>query len=341
MTFSQISPELSNIIIKARRYTASPSAQQITDQEVVDAINTFYMWDLPSHLKLLSLQYTRSIFTQPNVDVYDFDTTKYFDLQPPVYISGYEAAYLQDKNSFYNSWPKLKQKSSVATGDVSGTTSFTFTLSAIPVLRSMSTNTSIDEEYEVMITSQDSSGNSMTLVDIPNGPTTGDLWYDVAGTLTQSIGSSVNYITGVVTAVFPTAPANGVSIESQTTPYVASRPNTVWLFQNKLTLRPVPDDVYELTMNCIIKPSALLNNTDQPIIQEWWVLLAMGAARVILQERLDRDQISILEPFYQEQLNLVENRTLTQLGNQRSSTLFTGNQNNQFGLNSALQGGAS
>ena len=94
-------------------------------------------------------------------------------------------------------------------------------------------------------------------------------------------------------------------------------------------------------MNCIIKPSALINNTDQPIIQEWWVLLAMGAARVILQERLDRGQLSILEPFYQEQLNLVENRTLTQLGNQRSSTLFTGNQNNQFGLNSALQGGAS
>ena len=67
----------------------------------------------------------------------------------------------------------------------------------------------------------------------------------------------------------------------------------------------------------------------------------MGAARVILQERLDRDQISILEPFYQEQLNLVENRTLTQLGSQRSSTLFTGTQNNQFGLYSALQGGAS
>jgi len=340
MTFSQISPQLSNIMIKARRYCASPSIQQLTDQEVVDAINTFYLWDLPSHLKLLSLQFTRTIFTEPNVDVYDFDTTKYFDIQPPIYIAGYQAAYVQDKEQFYGLWPKLKQKATVATGD-GGTTSFTFTLSATPVLRSMSDNDNIDQEYEVMITSQQADGTSMTLVDIPTSPTTGDLWYDIAGVLTQSVGSSINYSTGVVTAIFPAAPGNGISIESQTTPYVASRPNTVWLFQNKLTLRPVPDDVYELTMNCIIRPSALLNNTEQPIIQEWWVLLAMGAARVILQERLDRDQLGILEPFYQEQLGLVENRTLTQLGSQRSATLFTGPQNNQFGLFNALQGGAS
>ena len=73
-----IAPQLSNIMNRARRYCASPSTQQLTDQEVIDAINTFYLWDMPSQLKLLSLELTRTIFTEPNVDGYDFDTKKYF-----------------------------------------------------------------------------------------------------------------------------------------------------------------------------------------------------------------------------------------------------------------------
>ena len=340
-TYSQITPQLSNIINRVRRYTKSPSTQNISDQEVVDAINTYYLWDLPSHLKLLSLQKSKSIFTEPNVDVYDFETNDYFDIQPPVYISGYNAAYFQDKSTFYGVWPKLKQKASVATGN-GGTTSFPFTLSGTPVLRSREvTNPSITDEYEVIISSQQADGTVMTLVDIPNSPTTGDLYYDVAGVLTQSVGSSINYITGAVTAIFPNPPGSGVSVEAQTTPYVASRPSSVWFYQNTLTLRPVPDDVYELIMTVIIKPSALLTDTDQPEIQEWYTLLSMGAARVILQERLDRDQLMILDPYYREQLDLVENRTLTQLGNQRTSTLFSSPGNYQFGLYNALQGGAS
>lgn len=332
------SPNLQSILNRARRYCASPGVQQLTDQEVADAINTYYQYDLPSNLKLLSLQFTRSIFTEPNVDVYDFDTTEYFDIQPPVYIAGYQAQYIQSKNEFYGVWPKLKQRNFVATGDGASTT-FTFTLTGIPVLRSDSTsNSSITDEFEVYISSQDASGNSMVLVDVPTSPTSGDLYFDNAGVFTQSVGSSIDYLTGSVTVEFPNPPGTGVDIVAQTTPYTASRPQTVWLFQNKLTFRPVPDDVYEFTMNVIIKPTALINAADIPIIPEWWTLLAMGGARIILQERLDVDQYAILDPFYREQLGLVENRTLTQLGNQRTSTLFTSPYNYQFGIYNALSG---
>lgn len=334
------SPDLQAIMNRTRRYCASPGVQQLTDQEVADAINTYYLYDLPSNLKLLSLQFTKTIFTEPNIDVYAFDTTDYFDIQPPVYIAGYQAQYIQSKNEFYGVWPKLKQKNTVDTGD-GATNSFTFTLPGIPILRSNSTaNSSIADEFEVYVTAQDVNGDSMVLVDVPTSATSGDLYYDVGGVLTQSVGSSINYLTGTITAIFPSAPGSGVDINVQSTPYVAARPQTVWFFQNTLTFRPVPDDVYEFTMNVIVKPTALINAADQPIIPEWWTLLAMGAARVILQERLDMDQYSILDPFYREQLGLVENRTLTQLGNQRTSTLFTSPYNYQFGIYNALSGGS-
>ena len=340
MSYSIIQPTLENIIVKTRRYAAIPSVQQYSDQEVVDAINTYYLWNLPSNLKLLSLTQTKSIFTLPDVDTYTFDTTQYFDIQPPVYISGYQAQYVQSKNEFYGEWPKLLQKSSVATGD-NAQTSFSFTLSTAPVLRSSSTAMStIADEFNVIITSQQSDGTSMTLVDVPTTPSTGVLYRDISGTFTATTGT-INYITGAITADFPAAPGSGISVEAQVVPYVASRPQTVWFFQNQITLRPVPDDVYELTMNVMIKPTALIASGDFPLVEEWWTLLSMGAARVILQERLDKDQLAILDPFYREQLGLVENRTLTQLGNQRTATLFTSPYAYPFGLYNALQGGAS
>lgn len=316
-------PNLTNMITKVRKYAASPSPLQLTDAQVIDAINTFYLWRLPSNLKLLSLQRSVVFYTEPNVNVYPFDTTAYFDIQPPVYIGGYEMQYVQDKQSFYLIWPKVKNKITFSIGD--GTLGpYSALISGTPILRSYGSNyVNGNQEREVIVSALDTSNNSMTLYDIPVDATTGT--FALIGTDTPIAGTSINYITGAISVSFPNSVLAGSNINIQYTPYVASRPQTIWFFQNQFTLFPVPDDSYEIVYTAIIRPTAFLESSpnDQPIIQEWWELLAMGAARIILQERLDKGNLQVLESFYREMLAEVERRTLTQLGNQRVPTIFS------------------
>lgn len=327
MTFqvpsSSPTPSLTNMITKVRKYSASPDIYQVSQQEIIDAINTFYLWRLPSNLKLLSLQRSVVFYTQPNINVYPFDTVAYFDVQPPVYIGGYEMQYVQDKQSFYLVWPKVKNKITFATGD--GTTgAYTATISGTPILRSYgSTYADGNQEREIIVSAIDDSNESMTLYDIPLNATSGT--FAPIGSETPIAGTSINYITGAISVTFPNNVLAGSNINIQYTPYVASRPQTIWFFQNQFTLFPVPDDSYEIVFNAIIRPTAFLEGdlSAEPLIQEWWELLAMGAARIILQERLDAGNLQVLDKFYYEMLAEVERRTLTQLGNQRVPTIFS------------------
>ena len=344
MTFpvvpSSPTPSLANIMVKVRKFAASPSDLQVTNQQIIDAINTYYLWNLPSNLKLLSLQRSVTFFTEPNVNVYPLDIVSYFDVQPPLYVGGYQMQYVQDKQTFYQIWPKVKNKVTAATGD--GTTGpYTTSLAGTPILRSYGNN----EEREVIVSALDGSSNVMTLYDIPTSATSGT--FAAIGTTTPIVGSSINYLTGAITLVFPSAVLSGANINVQFTPYQASRPQTAWFFQNQFTLFPVPDDSYEIVFNAIIRPTSFLATppstpslTSEPIIQEWWELLAMGAARIILQERLDIGNLQVLNQFYQEQLDNVERRTLTQLMNQSVSTLFNSPNATNLNIYNPVQGGS-
>ena len=62
---------LADIRTKVRRLTGKPSNQQITDPEIDEYVNTFYLYDLPENLKLFSLHTTFEFLTIPNIDQYD------------------------------------------------------------------------------------------------------------------------------------------------------------------------------------------------------------------------------------------------------------------------------
>ena len=51
-----VSANLNTIRLKVRRLTARPSPNQISDQEIDDYINTFYVYDFPEHLRMLNLK---------------------------------------------------------------------------------------------------------------------------------------------------------------------------------------------------------------------------------------------------------------------------------------------
>src|SRR5690606_3947580 len=118
-------------------------------------------------------------------------------------------------------------------------------ISGTPILRSYGSNyVNGNQEREVIVSALDTSNNSMTLYDIPVDATTGT--FALIGTDTPIAGTSINYITGAISVSFPNSVLAGSNINIQYTPYVASRPQTIWFFQNQFTLFPVPDDSYEI-----------------------------------------------------------------------------------------------
>lgn len=63
---------LNDIRLKVRRITKSTSQNQITDQQIDDYVNTFYIYDFPEHLRTFNLRQNLTFMTQPNIDTYSF-----------------------------------------------------------------------------------------------------------------------------------------------------------------------------------------------------------------------------------------------------------------------------
>jgi hypothetical protein len=89
---------LASIRLKVRRLTGRPSTQSITDTQIDDYVNTFYLYDVPEELKLASLLTNFEFVAEPNVDVYDLATLQvetssgvfenavdvFYNLEPPI-----------------------------------------------------------------------------------------------------------------------------------------------------------------------------------------------------------------------------------------------------------------
>lgn len=326
------------IIEKFRRVTAQTSATQISDAEIVKYINTFYIYDLPMHLPLVNMKEVYTFYTQPNVDTYDFPRNTYVFIQPPVYIGGYQAFYSQSREQFYRTFPKINFLDQVGTGD--GVTSvFVFQASQTPFLRAHTSETG-DLQSDFLLSAINGAGISMNIID--NG--TGQL-IDIATNLVIA-GSSINYVTGLISVTFPLPPAAGAIINAQYVPYVAARPLSCLFFQDQFILRPVPDQAYQFQVDVWRYPTVSVPgggvdqifdqanlNTD-PQLNEWWQLVAYGAADKFFADNADFENLQKFRPLLQEQLKLVNRRTIKQQTSQRSSTIFSDQvqfpYNNQF-----------
>src|SRR3546814_19308233 len=58
---------------------------------------------------------------------------------------------------------------------------------------------------------------------------------------------------------YPNPPVAQTSIQAQYLSYVASLPTMILYYDNKFTVRPVPDKPYKITMDAYIKPVAFLS----------------------------------------------------------------------------------
>lgn len=337
---------LGDIISKVRRVTKSPSQSQITDNQIIQYINTYYLYDFPQELRLKNCLSNWSFTTEPYRDSYKLPTSSIITIEPPVYVGGYQSFFTQSQDNFYMLYPRLGlAENGVAYGN--GTQGpYVFTLSNSPVLQN-----------NVVISTQDNAGNVTTAVDVPITAATGAL----SGLLIQA-ASTINYITGVVSILFNNPIPSGQAINAQVVPYVPNRPVSMLFYADTLYLRPVPDRAYLVTLQAFINPIAAIlgssnnpptdggtndvvlpsppnainipvgfvNDTDTAQLLQWWQLIAWGTAIKILEDRGDYENIQRIYPSYDQQKRLVLRRTLVEMANERTATIYT--QQTSYGI---------
>lgn len=325
---------LGKIKTKVRRLTASLSTAQLSDSDLNEYINTFVLYDFPEHLRLFNLKTTLTFFTQPYIDTYSTNTTddtdplynfknKYITVNPPAYIAGYQALYSQSKDQFLGIYPMTNSIQSIGTAGDGTTTSFSGNINTNQPSIVSSSQGSLILRNNVLFSSIDSSGDSLALIDYPVSPTTGAL--GLIGT-PQSLPSpygQINYVTGNFSIVFPTAPASGAVINSQTVIVQPSVPQSILFYDGTFTMRPVPDQAYRVTIEAFVRPTELLAAGQQPELAEWWQLIAYGAAIKVFQDRRDVENVEKIYPEFANQMRLVNRRTIVQQTSQRTATIYT------------------
>lgn len=314
---------LNAIRTKVRRITRSPSESQLTTAQLDDYINTFILYDFPEHLRLFSLRSVLTFYTQPNVDVYETNTTdttnplynfknKYIAIHPPVFLAGIQGFYTQWRDIFYGYYPQTNSiADTILRGD--GTTGpFTGTLIGKPVLQN-----------NVIFTCLDTNNSSMILVDYPISNTTGNLGLPNTVPPNPSPYGQINYINGTFTVIFPNNTQNSAIIYSETIPYQPGKPLAILYYDNKFTIRPVPDKTYAIQIEVDARPTELLSQNQSPQLEQWWQYIALGASKKIFEDKLDLDSVQLIMPEFKQQERLILRTTLTQQANERAITIYS------------------
>lgn len=325
-----------------RRMTARYTPQQMTDTQIDNYINLFYTLHFPEEFKNLKLQKPYVFLTTPNVDTYPFPYEENptnpvtgtqtlvspgnVQIMPPVYCQGYILRYYQDKTTFYNRWPKLTVNQQIGTGGKIAGDPYTGTIPSTPFLRAQLDIFGNVTEAAVIISAivnDPTSGFSAFTYTCSDSPrpnsNVGDLVDDQG-----NIVGGVDYLTGQYTftpnvGVIPSE----ATIYASVIPYQSSRPTDVIFYNQQITFRPVPQQVYQVEFQISQQPTQLIKDNAAPELDEWYLFICAGAAKLIYTDFPDEEGMAYLMPIWQEQLQLAQRRTLRQMSTQRAATIFS------------------
>lgn len=333
---------LAAIITKTRQLSNSGTTSQLTNQQIIDYINSFYLYDFPAQYRALKLQDKVTFNTIKGIDTYAFDSEHFSTVQMPCYCAGREIKLFNDPWSFFGVNFNWFQQQNLTSGD--GTAGpYSGTCQSTPILRSTSNNpitqtktqsTSVFPiNYQSQFTQDANIGrvqNILITVNRANGDTL-NVTDDGAGNLIGNcISGTINYSTGAVSnLVFSNTVPSGETITIEYNSQVLAIPQGVMFYQNQFTMRPVPDKGYTITLTAYRLPSQALLGSGTVIDMagvpeqiEWWETLAFGAAKKIYEDRLDPDGVALMDKALREHYALNETRTYAQLGKNRMPTLF-------------------
>jgi len=262
---------LSDIEQKVRNVTGRPDLSNLSAATLLDKINKYYQFVLPKELKIFFDYTYYNFFTTAGVDVYTPPAT-FATVNPQVYMDGFPGDWYTNPDLFFQDYPIEVNKVVVGTGD--GTTNnFSFQIPYFPIIQG-----------SLYVTD-----GTQVAQDNGSGGFTGN-----------ATGGSINYTTGAVTSlVFTNPPIANANITESSQTFISNRPQGILYFNNQFVLRPIPDQVYQIKMEGLPIPTALVNPTDTPFRIDLGPLIAYGASLDIFT---DFDQMDQYEQFFPEYL---------------------------------------
>ncbi len=135
--------------------------------------------------------------------------------------------------------------------------------------------------------------------------------------------NTINYLTGEINVTFPTNIPLGNNIYVQCYFFQTGLPRAILFYNNVLTLRNVPDSQYLVELDGYLTPAAFLNTTDAIQYGYMSEYIARGAARKILSDTGDDEQLNFYEPLFREQEILVWKRSQRQWTSTRTQTIYS------------------
>lgn len=304
---------VSDMIGKFRLVTGSPSQDQISNAGITAYLNQAYVYVMPFELKEQIENQFLNFKTTPGIDVYSFPSG-YFTDQPGAYADGFPLVFYQDPDIFYQDWPEQYAVDNIASGD-GVTITFAGGLQNPPII-----------EGTLFISSVDM--NDVTIVAQDIGVVSPNVFPD--GTLT-GIGiaaGSINYLTGAYSVTYSVAPSASAVIYAKYQGYQGNRPQGVLFFNNQFTLRPVPDQVYQIKMQGYIQPAGFIAPTDgipstQIALQaEWGAYIVYAAALELFSDRGDLENYQRYFPIFKRYENVALGRIIQQLSAEQSVGRF-------------------
>ena len=281
-----------------------------------------------------------------NQPLYNFQN-KYLTVHDPFYVAGFQSFFSQSREQFFNIYPNINSIASIGkTGD-SATTFFSgVVINQGQILNPGQTTKAAFLQNQVLFSSVDSAFRGLAMVDVPvldsvSGLPSiiGNLYPQDAVPIIPPVGTAqilpfnnFNYVTGAFNVTFTTAPGIGQAINSQTVPLQATLPQAVLYYNNAFIVRPIPDQPYRVNFEVYARPTAILQETGvdgKPALEEYWQLIAYGAAKKIFEDRMDMDSVALIMPEYTKQMQLVMRRTIVQQTNERTATIYS--EQSQFG----------
>lgn len=338
---------LADIITKVRKLTGTGNSLQITDANIADYINSFYLYDFPAQFRTLQLKQVYTFNTIQNIDTYPFDYEHYSELDNPAWVDKRSVPLMQRPWEFWGAFYNWQYRETLDSGD--GTTGpYTGTVSSTPIIRSYNNNPIV--QSKTLPTTTFTTGSYPPTYNDPNvsraqnilivaNTATGTLHVtdDGNGNLIGDATGTIDYSTGEITGLtFTSAVPDGADIEIKYNPANANVPQAILFWQNNLILRPVPDKGYTIQITAYKRPSQVLLGTSDtssdetldtdgvPELLEWWETLAAGAAKKIFEDRQDEDGVVMMDKMLAERYALNETRTYAQLSTQRVPTIFSG-----------------